>query len=158
MRNRNIYSSGYRDGGSYQDGGAGISLGLRLAKVLGAEVSVSQHTDGVGFAHRERSNTPVQLVGQISLLPESTIRPFVSAGYGWNNVLIDDRLQGAGLTKITHQQRLNGPVVGAGIELMVRDHIGFTGEWRHLWYTNVDQGAEILDHGDLFSAGVGIYF
>ena len=154
----NIYSSGYRDGGNYQDGGVGISLGIRFAKVVGAEVSASQHTDGVGLAQRERSNTPVQLVGQISLLPESTIRPFVSAGYGWNNIFIDDKLQGTELTQITHQQRLNGPVAGIGIELMVGDHIGFTGEWRHLWYSNVERGSEILDHGDLISAGVGFYF
>ena len=154
----NIYSSGYRDGRSYQDGGAGISLGIRVAKVVGLEVSASQHTDGVGLAKKERSNSPVQLVGQISLLPRSTIRPFVSAGYGWNNISIDDTLPGAKLTQINHQQRLNGPVAGIGIELMVGDHIGFTSEWRHLWYSNVEQGAEILDHGDLISAGVGFYF
>ena len=84
------FASDYVDGGAYNDGGLGMSLGLRLIPRFEIEGSYGHYTDSTLESSRNRLNRPVQLVGQVHPFPDSVVSPFVSGGYVWNNISIDD--------------------------------------------------------------------
>ena len=72
------FASDYVDGGAYNDGGLGMSLGLRLIPQFEIEGSYGHYTDSTLESSRNRLNRPVQLVGQVHPIPDSVFSPFVS--------------------------------------------------------------------------------
>ena len=63
------FASDYVDGGAYQDGGLGMSLGFRLIPQFEIEGSYGHYTDSTLESSRNRLNRPIQLVVVSTSIP-----------------------------------------------------------------------------------------
>ena len=153
------FASDYVDGGAYNDGGLGMSLGLRLIPQFEIEGSYGHYTDSTLESSRNRLNRPVQLVGQVHPFPDSVVSPFVSGGYVWNNISIDDEYIADGENKTAKQEGwLTGLALGAGVTFNVHQNIALELDGRLFQYNNLEYWDDAGDTATLVSMGVVVGF
>ena len=154
-----VYSSGYVDGGEYVDAGVGLAVGYRFFEALGAEVSYHHFSEHLGSADSDRTNAPIQAVGQVYLFPWTKVSPFVSVGYAWNQIDVNDQYRVKDETKQAIQEGLlTGPVAGAGVEFSFSKHLGLSAEGRYLLYQNIRSEEPAKDNGITLTTGLNLYF
>jgi opacity protein-like surface antigen len=153
------FASDYVDGGEYQDGGFGLSLGYRPVPQLEIEAAYGQYSDSVMESSRERLNRPFQLVGQVHANPNGLFSPFVSGGYVWNNIMIDDEYTASGENKEANQEgQLTGVVFGAGLTLNIHQNVALELDGRLFQYDNLEQWDDAGDTATLVSMGIVLGF
>jgi opacity protein-like surface antigen len=153
------FASDYVDGGAYNDGGLGMSLGLRLIPQFEIEGSYGHYTDSTLESSRNRLNRPVQLVGQVHPFPDAVVSPFVSGGYVWNNIIIDDEYIADGENKTAKQEGwLTGLALGAGVTFNVHQNIALELDGRLFQYNNLEYWDDVGDTATLVSMGVVVGF
>lgn len=153
------FASDYVDGGAYNDGGLGMSLGLRLIPQFEIEGSYGHYTDSTLESSRNRLNRPVQLVGQVHPFPDAVVSPFVSGGYVWNNIIIDDEYIADGENKTAKQEGwLTGLALGAGVTFNVHQNIALELDGRLFQYNNLEYWDDAGDTATLVSMGVVVGF
>ena len=136
-----------------------MSVGFRIIPQFEIEGSYGQYTDSTLEASRNRLNRPIQLVGQVHPLPNSVVSPFVSGGYVWNNVVIDDEYIAAGENKSAEQQGwLTGLALGAGVTFNVHQNIALELDGRLFQYNNLTYSDDAGDTATLVSMGVVVGF
>ena len=154
-----VYGSGYVDGGEYVDAGVGLAVGYRFFEALGAELSYHYFSEHLGESDSDRTNVPIQAVGQLHLFPWTKVSPFVSAGYAWNQIDVHDHYQVNGESKQALQAGiLTGPVVGAGVEFSLSKHLALSAEGRYLMYQNLRFDDPAKDNGVTLTSGLNLYF
>jgi opacity protein-like surface antigen len=153
------YSSGYVNGGDYSDGGMGISVGVRPLSFLEIEGSYGQYSDTGFSGDPNRLNRPLQAVGQIYFNPNQRISPYITGGYAWNHIDIQDSYQVAS-TQYTAKQDsvLTGKVLGGGVELNLSKHFGVELDGRYFMYDNLKATQPAKDTASLVSVGLIVYF
>ena len=152
------FASDYVDGGAYQDGGLGMSLGLRLIPQFEIEGSYGHYTDSTLESSRNRLNRPIQLVGQVHPYPDSVVSPFVSGGYVWNNIVIDDEYIADGESKTAEQEGwLTGLVLGRGY-VQCPSEYSTKLDGRMFQYNNLEYWDDAGDTATLVSMGVVVGF
>lgn len=153
------FASDYVDGGGYQDGGVGVSLGFRPVPQFEVEASYGQYTDSTLESSRNRLNRPIQLVGQFHMFPTQVISPFVSGGYVWNPIDIDDVYLVDGEQATAQQEDLlTGLALGAGVTFNVHQRIALELDGRLFQYNNLEQFDDAGDTATLVSMGVVVNF
>ena len=153
------FASDYVDGGAYQDGGLGMSLGFRIIPQFEIEGSYGHYTDSTLESSRNRLNRPIQLVGQVHPFPDSVVSPFVSGGYVWNNIIIDDEYIVDGENKTAEQEDLlTGLALGAGVTFNVHQNIALELDGRIFQYNNLEYWDDAGDTATLVSMGVVVGF
>ena len=153
------FASDYVDGGAYQDGGLGMSLGFRLIPQFEIEGSYGHYTDSTLESSRNRLNRPIQLVGQVHPFPDAVVSPFVSGGYVWNNIVIDDEYIADGENKTAEQDGwLTGLALGAGVTFNVHQSIALELDGRLFQYNNLEYWDDAGDTATLVSMGVVVGF
>ena len=153
------YSSGYVNGGDYSDGGMGISVGVRPLSFLEIEGSYGQYSDTGFSGEPNRLNRPLQAVGQIYFNPNQRVSPYITGGYAWNHIDIQDSYQVAS-TQYTAKQDsvLTGKVIGGGVELNLSKHFGVELDGRYFMYDNLKATQPAKDTASLVSVGLIVYF
>jgi len=153
------YSSDYVDGGAYNDGGLGLSLGVRVISQFEIEASYGRYTDSTLEASRNRLNRPLQLVGQVHPFPEAVVSPFVSGGYVWNHIDVDDTYLADGEYKTAQQEDwLTGLALGAGVTFNVHQNVALELDGRLFQYNNLEYWDDVGDTATLVSMGVVVGF
>jgi len=153
------FASDYVDGGAYNDGGMGMSLGFRVVPQFEIEASYGQYTDSTLESSRNRLNRPVQVVGQVHPFPKAFVSPFVTGGYVWNNIAIDDEYIADGENKTAQQEGwLTGLALGAGVTFNVHQNIALELDGRLFQYNNLGQWDDAGDTATLVSMGVVLGF
>jgi opacity protein-like surface antigen len=153
------FASDYVDGGAYQDGGVGMSLGFRPVPQFEIEASYGQYTDSTLESSRNRLNRPIQLVGQFHMFPTQVVSPFVSGGYVWNPIDIDDvYLVDGEQTTAQQEDLLTGLALGAGVTFNVHQRIALELDGRLFQYNNLEQFDDAGDTATLVSMGVVVNF
>jgi len=147
------YQSGYVYGGEYLDPGLGVAVGYRPMEKFGGELSYSH------FSEENRTNQPIQAVGQFFMFQDKPLYPFVSAGYAWNNVDLTDTYSGGEEPQVVTQTgRLTGPVIGGGLGATVFNNFSLSAEARYMMYNNIKKDQPALDNGLMFTAGINYHF
>ena len=153
------YSSDYVDGGAYNDGGLGLSLGVRLIPQFEIEGSYGRYTDSTLESSRNRLNRPLQLVGQVHPFPDAVVSPFISGGYVWNHIDVDDTYLADGEYKSAQQEDwLTGLALGAGVTFNVHQNIALELDGRLFQYNNLEYWDDAGDTATLVSMGVVVGF
>ena len=153
------FASDYVDGGAYNDGGLGLSLGLRLIPQFEIEGSYGHYTDSTLESSRNRLNRPIQLVGQVHPFSDAVVSPFVSGGYVWNNIIIDDEYIASGENKTAQPDGwLTGLTLGAGVTFNVHQNIALELDGRLFQYNNLEYWDDAGDTATLVSMGVVVGF
>jgi len=152
------YHSGYVDGGDYRDLGFGVAMGYRPIESVGVELSYSQFSQDFGESS-DRLNIPLQAVGQVYLFPWTKVSPYLSAGYAWNQLEVDDYYRVNGEERRAIQEAfLTGPVFGAGVSFAISKSLGVSAEGRYLMFNNLDENDPARDNGLILTSGINLYF
>lgn len=153
------FASDYVDGGAYKDGGMGLSFGFRPIPQFEVEAAYGVYTDSTMESSRNRLNRPLQLTAQVHPFADQFVSPFISGGYVWNNILIDDEYVVLGDTKSAqHEGLLTGLVLGAGVTMNVHSNIALELDGRLFQYNNLERWDDAGDTATLVSMGVVVGF
>lgn len=153
------FASDYVDGGAYKDGGMGLSFGYRPIPQFELEAAYGRYTDSVMESSRNRLNRPLQLTAQVHPFADQFVSPFISGGYVWNDILIDDEYVVFGDTKSAqHEGLLTGLVLGAGVTMNVHSNIALELDGRLFQYNNLERWDDAGDTATLVSMGVVVGF
>jgi opacity protein-like surface antigen len=154
-----FYALDYVDGGAYEDGGIGFSLGYRPVPQFEIEAAYGRYTDSLLEGSRERLNRPFQLTGQLHPFPNALLSPFLVGGYAWNDIVLNDTYLVDGDESVAVQDSvLEGLVLGAGMTLNVHQNVALELDGRLFQYNNIEYWQPAGDTATLVSMGVVLSF
>lgn len=153
------YASDYVDGGAYEDGGMGFSIGYRPIPQLEIEGAYGRYTDSLLEGSRERLNRPLQVTGQLHPFANALFSPFLVGGYVWNDVILNDAYIVDGDEMVAEQEGvLEGLVLGGGLTLNIHQNIALELDGRLFQYNNIETWEPAGDTATLVSMGVVVGF
>ena len=153
------FSSDYVEGGYYNDGGMGLSIGYRPVPQFEIEAAYGRYTDSTLESSRNRLNRPLQVVGQAHAFPNHVVSPFVLGGYVWNRIQIDDDYTVTGEDQSAEYEGvLTGLVLGAGLTLNIHQNVALQLDGRLFEYDNVEPWDDVGDTATLVSMGIVLGF
>ena len=153
------FASDYVEGGDYNDGGMGLSIGYRPVPQLEIEAAYGRYTDSTLESSRNRLNRPFQVVGQAHAFPNHVVSPFVLGGYVWNHIQIDDDYTVTGEDQSAEYEGvLTGLVLGAGLTFNIHQNVALQLDGRLFEYDNVEPWDDVGDTATLVSMGIVLGF
>ena len=153
------FASDYVEGGDYNDGGMGLSIGYRPVPQLEIEAAYGRYTDSTLESSRNRLNRPFQVVGQAHAFPNHVVSPFVLGGYVWNHIQIDDDYTVTGEDQSAeYEGLLTGLVLGGGLTFNIHQNVALQLDGRLFEYDNVEPWDDVGDTATLVSMGIVLGF
>ena len=152
------FASDYVDGGAYNDGGLGISLGLRLIPEFEIEGSYGHYTDSTLESSRNRLNRPIQLVDKCTLFQIQWSRHLSLVDMcGTISSLMTSTLPMAKIRLLSRKAGL-GLALGAGVTFNIHQNIALELDGRLFQYNNLEYWDDAGDTATLVSMGVVVGF
>jgi len=135
----------------------GVQARAHVAKLLGAEASITFHQNRYEDGDVVVTQYPVQLTALLYVIPDGPIRPYILGGVGWYYT----RFQYSGLFSAVNDrtEHIFGQHLGAGAELMLGDRTSIDADVRYI-FLNPDRDQVIRRDFNYWqvSFGLNVFF